>query len=172
MKLKESYIPTNEIEDRCCVELNIRRILEEYGYSWAPSELEKQAIQLYKDKMPKRFVDMLKIEKNSKDLYIPLFTIEGTQICGAFSGFYIDDKHSCIETYPNMLCIDNLMRLDGQPHKRSDFYDSDIRWWTVKDNSKIKILHTKMDYGASAGWHPGYYYISVYDVFPLEAFEI
>lgn len=171
MKIQQSYWRSQEIENKRRVESNIARLVQEYKYEVLSQELSEKVQQYYIDKLPKRFISALNLDDDFRGF--PLYTIEGTQVTTSFFSICVGDYGAYVEILPRQILINNLIIPGEQLYRIDDpEYVNQVKynWYTAKDNSHIKIYHQKKTV-PYADYHPDWYYISVYDVFSLEAFE-
>lgn len=97
---------------------------------------------------------------------MPLFSLDGTQLCDGYDRIVIGDYGAFIEISPDHILQNNLHCKVGQEYRFTDErYAKNVKylWLTAADHSDCKIYLQKkrVDY---ADYVPGMYYISPYEV--------
>ena len=100
----------------------------------------------------------------------PLETSEGTLLCSGYRRIVIGDYGAFVEIDPSQIYVDVLRCQPGEEYRYTDerfAKNCKYLWLTTKDLSHCKVYHQKktVDY---ADYLPDMYYISPYEVFPVE----
>ena len=97
---------------------------------------------------------------------MPLFSLDGTQLCIGYDRIVIGDYGAFVEISPDHILQNSLHCKVGQEYRFTDErYAKNVKylWLTAADHSDCKIYLQKkrVDY---ADYVPGMYYISPYEV--------
>lgn len=108
------------------------------------------------------------------DEAMPLFSLDGMQLCRGYDRIVIGDYGAFVEISPEYILQNNLCCKVGQEYRITDErYAKNVKylWLTAADNSDCKIYLQKkqVDY---ADYVPGMYYISPYEVVPGTEVEV
>ena len=108
------------------------------------------------------------------DEAIPLFSLDGMQLCRGYDRIVIGDYGAFVEIAPERILRNNLHCKEGQEYRFTDErYAKNVKylWLTAEDSSGCKIYLQKkpVDY---ADYVPGMYYISPYEVVPGTEVEV
>lgn len=100
----------------------------------------------------------------------PLCSAAGTILCYAYRRVVIGDYGAFLECSPEDIILSSLCCKPGQEYRYQDErYSKSVKylWLTTKDSSNCKVyLQRKtVEY---ADYLPGMYYVSVYEVFPVD----
>lgn len=108
------------------------------------------------------------------DEAMPLFSLDGMQLCRGYDRIVIGDYGAFVEIAPERILRNNLHCKEGQEYRFTDErYAKNVKylWLTAADSSGCKIYLQKkpVDY---ADYIPGMYYISPYEVVPGTEVEV
>ena len=100
----------------------------------------------------------------------PLCSADGTVLCFGYRRIVIGDYGAFVEISPEEVILSSLCCKPGQEYRYQDErYSKNVKylWLTTKDTSdcKVYLQRKTVEY---ADYLPGMYYISVYEVFPID----
>jgi len=133
------------------------KLAEKYKYKKLPTELSKQYRNLYEYCIP-GFL-------NANGDTLQLLTSKGTPVTSGYERIVIGDYGAFVEFNETQSHSQNYF----VPKKQKFRLHTNIpkyEWWSVDDESKVKIYKQKR--GVSyADYLVGMFYVSVHEVFPI-----
>ncbi len=132
-------------------------LANEYGYKKLPKAKSEDVQNLYIENI----YEWLNVNGDTKELY----TLNGTKICSKYDRIVIGDYGAFIEIDKDDFNKNVLIVKKGQEYRINDSrYSERVKyyWYTVDDNSDIKVYYQKRTV-TYADYKPNKYYISVYE---------
>lgn len=131
---------------------------KKYNYKKLSQKLSNAACSIYAETLP---AFLLSMDNNN-----PLYTINGSLICGSFDRIVIGDYGAYIEFSSEQANKDLFTIAAGQEYRLEPRYNNvKYIWLTIEDDSQVKIYYQKNTV-SYADYKPQKYYVSVYEVYP------